>query len=278
MKESNIAVLKVCNLWKIPKLGPEVNAPVVSDIPTLLLSGRFDPITPAYFAEAAAKTLKHSYAYTFPDTSHGAFLFNACANRITQEFLINPAAAPDAACIAAEPTTFEIPTPAKVIMTPAMANILDLLNGKNLRSLAMLLLALLGLLSLILVWPVAYLIRRMRGRLPANRPPAILAWTAVGLTVLMGGITLLFLAGLVLLIFSSDLSTLLVGIPKGAAPLFIVPPVLLLLALAMGVITLVLWVKRYWPAWRRVYYTLLVLAAFVVVGILAQWGMLTVFL
>jgi hypothetical protein len=159
-----------------------------------------------------------------------------------------------------------------------MANILDLLNGKNLRSLAMLLLALLGLLSLILVWPVAYLIRRMRGRLPANRPPAILAWTAVGLTVLMGGITLLFLAGLVLLIFSSDLSTLLVGIPKGAAPLFIVPPVLLLLALAMGVITLVLWVKRYWPAWRRVYYTLLVLAAFVVVGILAQWGMLTVFL
>lgn len=278
MKESNIAILKVCNLWKIPKLGPEVNAPVVSDIPTLLFSGRFDPITPAYFAEAAAKTLSHSYAYTFPDTSHGAFLFNACANRIAQEFLINPIAAPDTHCIAAEPTTFEIPTPAKVIMTPAMANILDLLNGKNLRSLAVLLLALLVLLSFILVWPAAYLIRRMRGRLPTQRPPAGVVWAAIGLVVLMSGVTLLFLGGLVLLLFSSDLSTLLVGIPKAAAPLFIVPPVLLLLAGAMGIVAIILWVKGYWSLWRRVYYTLLTLAALALVGVLIQWDMLTVFL
>lgn len=278
MKDSNTTILQVCDLWKIPKLGPEVNAPVVSDVPTLLFSGRFDPITPAYFAEAAAKTLSHSYAYTFPNTSHGAFLFNACANRIAQEFLLNPTVAPDARCIAGEPTTFDIPTPAKVVMTPAMANVLDLLNGENLRSLAVLLLGLLGLLSFVVVWPVAYFIRRMRGRLPTHRPPALIAWGAVGLVVLMGSVSLLFLAGLGLLIFSSDLSTLLVGVPKAAAPLFVIPPLLLLLATAMVVVTVILWVKGYWSAWRRVYYTLLALAAMALVGVLVQWEMLTVFL
>jgi hypothetical protein len=250
----------------------------VSDIPTLLLSGRFDPITPAYFAEAAAKTLSHSYAYTFPDTSHGAFLFNACANRIAQEFLANPSDAPDARCIASEPTTFDIPTPAKVIMTPAMANVLDLLNGRNLRSLAVLLPALLGLLSFVLVWPIAALIRRIRRRLPTNPPPPAITWAAVGLAVLMGGVSVLFLAGLILLIFSGDLSTLLVGVPKAAAPLFVVPPLLFLLAAAMVVVTVIVWVKGYWSAWRRVYYTLLAVAAAALVGILMQWQMFTVFL
>jgi pimeloyl-ACP methyl ester carboxylesterase len=278
MKDSNTTILQVCDLWKIPKLGPEVNAPVVSDIPTLLFSGRFDPITPAYFAETAAKTLSHSYAYTFPNTSHGAFLFNACAHRIAQEFLLNPTVAPDARCIAAEPATFDIPTPAKVVMTPAMANVLDLLNGENLGSLAVLLLGLLGLLSFGVVWPVAHFIHRIRGKRPTKKPPATVAWGAIGLVVLIGSLSLLFLAGLALLTFSGDLSTLLVGVPKAAAPLFVVPPLLLLLTAAMGVVTIILWVKGYWSAWRRVYYTLLALAALALVGVLVQWEMLTVFL
>ena len=84
--------------------------------------------------------------------------------------------------------------------------------------------------------------------------------------------------GLVVLIFSGSLSTLLVGVPKAAAPLFMVPPVLLLLAAVMVTVTVILWVKGYWSAWRRVYYTLLTLAAITLVVILTQWEMMTVFL
>lgn len=278
MRDSNESLFKVCDLWQVPKLGPQANEPVVSDVPTLLLSGRFDPITPATFAEEAARTLSQSYAYTFPNTSHGAFLFNACASGIAQQFLENPAVAPNDNCIAAEPTTFDIPTPEKVVMTPASAHVLDLLNGKNWSGLLVLLVSLAVLLSVVVIWPLAYFIRKLRGRLPTNQPPLAFSWSALALVVLMGSLSLLFLIGLVALLLSSDLSTLLVGIPRAGAPLFVVPPLLLLLAAAIAVVVLVLWVRGYWSVWRRVYYTLLMAAAAGVVGVLIQWQMMGVFL
>jgi hypothetical protein len=277
MRDDNEMLIVLCRLWKIPALGPEVNAPVVSQIPTLLLSGRFDPITPAYFAEAVAKTLSNSYTYTFPNTSHGAFLFNACANHIVHSFLDNPNTTPDASCIASEPTTLDIPTPSTVVMTPAMAHVLDTLNGQNLSSLALLLLSLLSLLSFILVWPLAYLIRKLR-KLPPQKAPPIIAWAAPALVILFGGLSLLFVSGLAALTFSSDLSVLWVGIPKAAAPLFVIPILLLLLAAGMTIITGVTWPGSYWSVWRRLYFSLLTLSALIFVGVLLQWEMLTVFL
>jgi len=278
MRDDNETLLDICRLWKIPKLEPEVNTPVVSKVPTLLLSGRFDPITPAYFAEAAAETLSHSYSYTFPNTSHGAFLFNACANRIVHSFLDNPNIAPDASCIANEPATFDIPTPSTIVMTPAMANLLDLLNGQNLSSLALLLLSLLGLLSFVLIWPLAYLIRKLRKLPPPKQAPATIAWSAPVLVIGVGGLSLLFVIGLVMLAFSSDLSVLQVGVPKASALLFVAPVLLLLLTVGMVIVTLMVWIGGYWSAWQRVYYSLLALSAVVFVGVLAQWDMLTVFL
>ncbi|MCK6627343.1 MAG: alpha/beta hydrolase [Anaerolineae bacterium] len=278
MRDSNESLFKVCDLWRVPKLGPQANEPVVSDVPALLLSGRFDPITPAAFAEAAARTLSQSYAYTFPNTSHGAFLFNQCASGLVQQFLDNPTVAPNDSCIAAEPTTFDIPTPEKVVMTPAPAHVLDLLNGKNWGGLAVLLLSLGVLLSVGLIWPLAYFIRKMRGRRPTNQPPVAISWSALTLVVLMGSLSLLFLVGLAGLLFSSDLSTLLVGIPRAGVPLFVLPPLLLLLAAAIVAMALVLWVRGYWSVWRRVYYTLLTVAALGLVGVLVQWEMMGVLL
>jgi hypothetical protein len=80
-----------------------------------------------------------------------------------------------------------------------------------------------------------------------------------------------------MLAFSSDLSTLFVGVPKAAAPLFVVPLLVSLLTAGMVAVTFLVWVGRYWPVWRRVYYSLLSLSALVFVGVLARWDMLTVF-
>lgn len=59
-----------CEGWPVRDLGPEVHAPVVSDVPALLISGERDPATPAVNGERAARTLKRSRHVTVPDGAH----------------------------------------------------------------------------------------------------------------------------------------------------------------------------------------------------------------
>jgi pimeloyl-ACP methyl ester carboxylesterase len=94
----NQAMLRVCDGWEIPSVAPDQNQPVVSDVPTLLLSGSFDPVTPPTWAFMAAETLSDGYAYEFPDTAHSAIATGYCAQRITVDFVQNPVE-PDNECL-----------------------------------------------------------------------------------------------------------------------------------------------------------------------------------
>jgi len=93
------AVEAVCEAWKLPKLPAEANTSVVSDIPTLVMSGEFDPITPPAFGEAVAKTLTNAFYFEFPASGHG-LLGLPCPTQIMGAFLRNPRQAPDSSCIA----------------------------------------------------------------------------------------------------------------------------------------------------------------------------------
>jgi hypothetical protein len=252
---------------------------VVSDIPTLLLSGRFDPITPPTFAETVAATLGRAYVYTFPNTSHGAFWSSPCANQIIFDFLENPYETPDASCLPDEPTQLDIPTPQSVIMTPAVWRVLEQLNRGAIGRIGLFLLALLGLCSFLIVWPLLFLIHRL-GWLPARakQPGPVIRWGAPLLILLTIGVGGLFILGLIVLVMTVDLSTLAVGIPWLAAPLFILPLLLVPLTAGMLIVMVTVWVRGYWSIWWRLYYSLLVLMALVFTGILAQWEMMTVFL
>jgi pimeloyl-ACP methyl ester carboxylesterase len=92
--------LDSCRLWPVPTLGPEANRPVSTNIPTLLLSGNLDPVTPPPFGNQVAASLPHAYHYTFPGLGHGAFASSDCANRLVRDFLRNPNQAPDGRCAA----------------------------------------------------------------------------------------------------------------------------------------------------------------------------------
>jgi pimeloyl-ACP methyl ester carboxylesterase len=50
-------MLAVCDLWPKGRLPADIGEPVKSDVPTLLLSGALDPVTPPAYAEEVAKTL-----------------------------------------------------------------------------------------------------------------------------------------------------------------------------------------------------------------------------
>jgi pimeloyl-ACP methyl ester carboxylesterase len=77
------------------------NDPVHSDIPALVLSGEYDPITPPDQSKHAAETLSHSQFVEFPGMGHGeVFASPECPETIFRAFLADPAAQVDTSCVA----------------------------------------------------------------------------------------------------------------------------------------------------------------------------------
>lgn len=93
----------ICNQWPIKKAGPIENQPVKSDIPTLVLSGQLDPITPPAEGQQAASTLSKSFYVLFPGFGHGASLVSTplggqCSADIVRNFLSSPTTPPNTSC------------------------------------------------------------------------------------------------------------------------------------------------------------------------------------
>lgn len=98
-----------CETWNVQPADPLENEPVVSDLPVLVLSGEFDPITPPEWGQAAAEYLSSSFFYTFPGMGHGAVDVDPCPTQIALDFLANPLAEPDSGCIAEMQVSFYTP-------------------------------------------------------------------------------------------------------------------------------------------------------------------------
>jgi pimeloyl-ACP methyl ester carboxylesterase len=101
IQESQLGELQTCQGWHVRPVPLAQRRPVTSAIPTLILSGQYDPITPPADSLQATRTLRHSYRFVFPGTGHGVYLTHACPNRIVVAFEDDPAHRPDARCIAA---------------------------------------------------------------------------------------------------------------------------------------------------------------------------------
>ena len=62
--------LEDCDIWTAPAAEPDVTEPVRSAVPTLVLAGRFDPITPPEWGREVADGLEQSYFRELPDAGH----------------------------------------------------------------------------------------------------------------------------------------------------------------------------------------------------------------
>ena len=60
-----------CAGWPAVKVPESFLAPVVSDVPSLVIAGERDPATPPTDSEEAARTLRHSRYVLIPDAGHG---------------------------------------------------------------------------------------------------------------------------------------------------------------------------------------------------------------
>ncbi|GAG15932.1 unnamed protein product, partial [marine sediment metagenome] len=103
-------IFGMCENWPVEEADPSVKKPLVSDIPTLVLEGEFDPVTPPEYGQLVAGYLSNSYFFEFPGVGHDVNAASECAQRITAGFLDDPTTAPDDACIAEMPgVVFDLP-------------------------------------------------------------------------------------------------------------------------------------------------------------------------
>jgi pimeloyl-ACP methyl ester carboxylesterase len=93
------ALLEICKLWPRGAVDADLHSPLSSDIPTLLLSGEADPVTPPADAERAARGLARHRHLVLSGEGHGQ-VATGCVPKLMAEFL--DTAAPeklDAACL-----------------------------------------------------------------------------------------------------------------------------------------------------------------------------------
>jgi pimeloyl-ACP methyl ester carboxylesterase len=72
-------LLAACAVWPRGAISPAFGERLTSDIPTLLISGALDPVTPSYFADSAALGLRRAERYVEPDQGHGVLTDSARA-------------------------------------------------------------------------------------------------------------------------------------------------------------------------------------------------------
>ena len=95
------SIFTICEIWGAKEADPIENEPVNSGIPTLVLAGEYDPITPPSWGELAAETLDNSFYCEFPGVGHGASISGEeCPLSIALAFLDDPTTEPDGSCIA----------------------------------------------------------------------------------------------------------------------------------------------------------------------------------
>ncbi|MGH1490624.1 MAG: alpha/beta fold hydrolase [Acidimicrobiales bacterium] len=97
---------------------PDVsNTAVVSDVPTLLMAGRYDPVTPISWAERAAETLSNGHLVVGPHASHGVS-GDQCGISVALDFLNSPDVAPDGSCLDGAALSFLAPGDLSVALEP----------------------------------------------------------------------------------------------------------------------------------------------------------------
>jgi pimeloyl-ACP methyl ester carboxylesterase len=98
-----------CGVWPEAELPDDFFEPVHSDVPTLIISGGHDPVTPPAGGEAVARTLTNDLHVVVPNGGHGSI--DACTLGLVVRFVEEGSLEGlDPSCVAAAPATeFRMP-------------------------------------------------------------------------------------------------------------------------------------------------------------------------
>lgn len=195
--------------------------PVTSDIPTLILAGSLDPISPPQHGKFVHQNLPNSYYMEFAGMGHGV-MSSDCAKKITIEFLNQPILEPDRQCL-------ERLTETQIEFLP---NIYE--NGKITTMLRQMVLnfdirLLLPLSLAFILWIVSMILalinffRQRKGQADAVRTRFIIRLTSTFICFLFFG-----LAWFVYVTVENHELLILVGLVNQASFLFLLSPLIII--------------------------------------------------
>ncbi len=78
--------VEICAAWPETAVADDLHQPFITDVPTLLLSGEADPVTPPSYAESVAANLPNSLHLVVPQFGHGN-LGVGCIPKIAAQFI-----------------------------------------------------------------------------------------------------------------------------------------------------------------------------------------------
>jgi hypothetical protein len=242
---------------------------VRSDIPTLILGGEFDPITPPSYGKLAASTLTKSTFIEVQGGGHAVSPYSECTRKLESLFLADPEKPLNTSCLT------DKKTPTKFVTNVYINSGIYRLASRFQPVPDIHFIAGLGLIAFILLTavtfpPAGYLIRRLRKRPSASTPLASKArWLAGIASVLALG----FLSGLVVIFIKVGTVNpyiLAFGVPGQAAWLFLLPWMLLGFTLPVVILTVLAWKQKWWNRTSRIHYSL-VAAACIAFSVSAIW-------
>ena len=248
----------LCDWWQRMPVDPIEDEPVVSDIPTLLLSGQFDPATPPRWADIASETLSNSYSFVLPMTGHGVGIDTQCGPTLMTKFLNSPTTNPVSPCTVASETSFSdlyLNRGPRAMATwhfdavnpPIPEGLESWLNRAHLYV----------TYSVFTIWPLLFLFSILRGG-----PGSVISqpWLAR----LLAAVALFATWGFTRWVLDNgDLTDDLVrnfGYFSSVRPWFIVPYLVWAATALVVYLTFRAWWKRWWSVWGRIHYTLALIA------------------
>jgi pimeloyl-ACP methyl ester carboxylesterase len=90
----------ICNLWVVPPVSAAAKVVKLSYVPTLIVNGTHDPITPPMWAKRAAAYMENVHVELFPGFGHVILSTgNDCMAGIMSAFYSDPTQEPDDACL-----------------------------------------------------------------------------------------------------------------------------------------------------------------------------------
>lgn len=99
-----------CTNYPMPEPPAFYNAPVESDVPTLILQGEFDLRTPLANGLALAGELTNATLVIVPEQGHEVLtISNPCEVAVMEAFVNDPATEPDTSCVAERAEVFSLP-------------------------------------------------------------------------------------------------------------------------------------------------------------------------